>query len=181
MGNLAKVFYTITIELKNEILCSSEKTGGELLIKKKFRGNIKGISTIIATIIIVSISIVMAIGVAYWAMGIGNSFTKFEKVEWISIYADPPTAGSFRIYVSLKNTGSAAATIDNIFIDSRPINSFPNVNQTNLINTTLNIGSPRSGSIYLPVVGGTWSSGNTVAVTISTAAGREYPNFVVLP
>jgi archaeal type IV pilus assembly protein PilA len=122
----------------------------------------------------------MAIGVAYWAMGIGNSFTKFEKVEWISIYADPASGGVFNVHIQLKNTGSAAATIDNIYIDQRPYTTYANVNQTNLMNQTLNIGSPRNGNVYLPV-GGAWTSGNTVSITISTAAGREYPNFVVIP
>ena len=165
-------------------------------MRRKLRRNLKGISTIIATIIIVAISIVMAIAVAYWAMGIGNSFTKFEKIEYISIYADPRRSFSgtpilqpdgnyfngtaFTVNLVLKNTGTAAATIDNIFIDTRPFRSFANVSQSNLMGQTLDIGIQRTGTIYLPS-GGTWSPGNTVAITISTAAGREYPNFVVLP
>ncbi len=43
-------------------------------------------SIIISTIIIVAISITMAIAVSFWAMGIGNSFTKFEKLEFITVY-----------------------------------------------------------------------------------------------
>ena len=163
-------------------------------MRRKLRRNLKGISTIIATIIIVAISIVMAIAVAYWAMGIGNSFTKFEKIEYISIYADPRRPNinvtlpdgsifngtAFTVNLVLKNTGTAAATIDNIFIDTRPFRSFANVSQSNLMGQTLDIGIQRTGTIYLPS-GGTWSPGNTVAITVSTAAGREYPNFVVLP
>ena len=164
-------------------------------MRRKLRRNLKGISTIIATIIIVAISIVMAIAVAYWAMGIGNSFTKFEKIEFISIYADPPTrynatvtqpngdtfnGTAFTVNIVLKNTGTAAATIDNIFIDTRPFRSFANVSAPSVVGQTLDIGVQRTYNIYLPS-SGTWSPGNTVAITISTAAGREYPNFVVLP
>jgi FlaG/FlaF family flagellin (archaellin) len=165
-------------------------------MKRSLRGNLKGISTIIATIIIVAISIVMAIAVAYWAMGIGNSFTKFEKIEFISIYSDTATyyngtiqqpngnwfnGTAFPVVVTIKNTGTAAATVDTIFLDTRPYTTFSaNVSQSSLVGRTLSIGQQITGRIYLPV-GGTWSSGNTVAVTISTAAGREYPNFVVLP
>jgi hypothetical protein len=139
----------------------------------------------------------MAIAVAYWAMGIGNSFTKFEKIEFISIYADTArnysstpiqqpngenfTGIAFPVVVTIKNTGTAAATVDTIFLDTRPYTTFSaNVSQSTLVGRTLSIGQQITGRIYLPV-GGTWSSGNTVAVTISTAAGREYPNFVVLP
>ena len=127
-------------------------------------------------------------------MGIGYSFTKFEKIEYISIYADPRRANinvtlpdgsifngtAFTVNLVLKNTGTAAATIDNIFIDTRPFRSFANVGQSNMMGQTLDIGIQRTGYIYLPS-GGTWSPGNTVAITVSTAAGREYPNFVVLP
>jgi FlaG/FlaF family flagellin (archaellin) len=148
--------------------------------RRPFR-NKAGISTVIATIIIVAISIVMAIAVAYWAMGIGNSFTKFEKLEWISIYSDRLANGNFRVYVQIKNTGTAAATINNIFLDTRPYTTYPNVVQSNLMGQSVAIGATTQNAwIQLPN-GGTWSSGNSVSITIETAAGRQYPNMVVLP
>ena len=137
----------------------------------------------------------MAIGVAYWAMGIGNSFTKFEKIEYISIFADPRRSfnanlqqpdgnyfngTAFPINVVIKNTGTAAATIDNVFIDTKPYRSFANVSQNNFVGQTIDIGAQKTCIVYLPY-GQSWSPGNTVAITISTAAGREYPNFVTLP
>jgi hypothetical protein len=162
----------------------------------------KGISTIIATIIIVSVSIVMAIAVGFWAMGIGNSFTKFEKVEFTSIYADPQrfynatiqqpdgnyfNGTAFTVFITLKNTGTAAATINNIFLNSRPYDTaYDNITQANIVGTTLAVGqslSPR-GIITLPFVfgnAGIWSSGMSVQVEIQTAAGRTYSNTVVLP
>jgi archaeal type IV pilus assembly protein PilA len=159
----------------------------------------KGISTIIATIIIVSVSIVMAIAVGFWAMGIGNSFTKFEKVEFTSIYADPQrnynatiqqpdgnyfNGTAFTVYITLKNTGTAAATINNVFLNSRPYDSgYDNITQSGIVGTTLAVGqslSPR-GLITLPISSGIWSSGMSVQVEIQTAAGRSYSNTVVLP
>jgi FlaG/FlaF family flagellin (archaellin) len=151
----------------------------------------KGISTIIATIIIVSVSIVMAIAVAFWAMGIGNSFQKFEQVQIISIYADPPPSipGNFTVNVVLKNTGSAAATITNIFLNGRPYDKgYTGVTQTNLVNQTLVVGAQsNNAAILLPTdtVGASgypvWASGSSVEVQIQTAAGRSYSNTVVLP
>ena len=161
----------------------------------------KGISTIIATIIIVSVSIVMAIAVAYWAMGIGNSFTKFEKVEFTNIYADPPTIGdgNFTVYLTLKNTGSAAATISNIYLNSRPYDTaYDNIlTQTklngtylidqSLVGQTIAVGQTLVGRMFLPTdatgLSGNpiWSSGSSIEVQIQTAAGRSYSNTVVLP
>ena len=155
-------------------------------MKRNLRNSKTGISTIIATIIIVSVSIVMAIAVAFWATGIGNSFTKFEKVEFISIYADPPTLDNpknYTVNIVLKNTGSAAATISNIFLNSRPWDKgYVGVTQVNLVNQTLVVGaSTVDAMIFLPSDSPNWSHGNSVEVVIQTAAGRSYSNTVVLP
>lgn len=148
-----------------------------------------------------SVSIVMSIAVAYWAMGIGNSFTKFEKVEFTSIYADPPTSNNryFMVYVNLKNTGSATATVNSIYLNSRPWDTaYENILQESkvngtfqippapLVNQTLVVGQTLVGRILLPadaVANGmnVWSSGSAVEVQIQTAAGRTYSNTVVLP
>jgi len=132
----------------------------------------------------------MAIAVAYWAMGIGSSFQKFEKVEITSIYADPQTVdnpGNFTVNIVLKNSGSAAATINNIFLNGRPWDKgFTGVTQINLINQTLVVGaSTTDAKIFLPVnlppENPSWSHGNSVEVVIQTAAGRSYSTTVVLP
>ncbi len=128
----------------------------------------------------------MSIAAAYWAMGIGQSFTKFEKVEFTSIYADPPDTtnpGNYTVYIVLKNTGSAAATIDNIFLNGRPWDKgYTGVTQHNLINQTLVVGaSTTDAMILLPETSPSWGHGNSVEVVIHTAAGRSYSNTVVLP
>jgi archaeal type IV pilus assembly protein PilA len=167
----------------------------------------KGISTIIATIIIVSVSIVMAIAVAFWAMGIGNSFTKFEKVEFTSIYADYnmavlPTStfdpntnttittlgipANYTVNIVLRNTGSAPATIDNIFLNGKPYSTgYLNVTQLGLVSTYLPAGKSTESigpaRVYLPDYTGEWDHGTSVEVAIHTAAGRSYSSTVVLP
>jgi hypothetical protein len=141
----------------------------------------------------------MAIAVAYWAMGIGNSFTKFEKVEWTSLYADSQrvynatvqqpdgnyfNGTAFPVFITLKNTGTAAATITTIFLNSRPYDSaYENVTQTGLVNVTLGVGqtlAPR-GLITLPLNTNDWTHGSSVEIVVQTAAGRSYSNTVVLP
>lgn len=183
------------------------------LTKQQFFTERKGISTIIATIIIVSVSIVMAIAVAYWVMGVGNSFTKFERIEFLSIYADynptvpavpernitdsvtnetvtipgsPGIPANYSISVVLKNTGSAAATINNIFVNGRPYDRGYNhtVTQEKIVGEYLAAGAstPEGAMIYLPdIPDGYFSHGNSVDVSFQTAAGRSYSNTVVLP
>jgi archaeal type IV pilus assembly protein PilA len=176
---------------------------GKLINKSKFRRTL-AISTVIATIIIVSISIVMAIAVAYWAMGIGNSFTKFEKIEFTNIYSDVSTNLTYRInnidynnnvyrlVLTLKNTGTATATIDTINLNGRPYTAYNSAGAgiqypiyQNLNGLTITpgqiIGANGNYVIYLPTATGAWRSGDYVQIDIGTTAGRDYQNTVNLP
>jgi hypothetical protein len=239
-------------------------------MKRKFIANKKAMSIVISTVIIIAISITMSIAIAFWAMGVGNSFTRFEKIEFVSIYVDsttnqataalssvnasggitgimvtnvgsgytvipsvsivnnvngsgatarvtglsngiitgititnagtgysmqnPPTitiappavtaVPSFPIYIQLKNTGSAAATINNVFLDGKPfsvVGATTNLISGSAQSTVLQVGQRRNDFyIYLPM-GSTWSSGDYVEIEIQTSAGRQYSNTVLLP
>jgi len=52
------------------------------------RINKKGISPVIATVIIVSVAIAIAVAVAFWMTGITGLFTRYERVEITNCYAD---------------------------------------------------------------------------------------------
>ena len=163
------------------------------MLKKfnKLKRNHKGISTVIATIIIVAIAIVMAIAVAYWAMGIGTSFTRFEKLQYTSTYMTTTGTGATSadvINIGLKNTGTATATFtpSAIELNGVPISAYaaddymPTVAFTG---TSLAAGQSATGTITLPTgaADSIWQSGMNVQITILSAAGNQYPSVVVLP
>jgi FlaG/FlaF family flagellin (archaellin) len=151
------------------------RDGGDRQMRT-FRRNKKGISTVIATIIIVAIAIVMAIAVAYWVLGIGGSFTRFEKLQFTSAYATSDTL----ISVTLKNTGTAPATLDRntVFINGQPVDK----NSVNFNSTTADTFTMQPGDIvYGNVTLSGMSPGTTVEVKIQTASGDQYPQVVVLP
>jgi len=154
--------------------------GGEKRMKRSFKRNVKAVSPVIATIIIVAIAIVMAIAVAYWMLGLGSSFTRFEKLEFTTAYATVST-NQYNITMTIKNTGSATATIDtgSILYNGRPASAYTSVNAT-FSPTTLDPGQSATGTIILPK-GDTWNSGMTVEIMLHTAAGKDYPKVVVLP
>ena len=149
-------------------------------------------SIVISTIIIVAISITMAIAVSFWAMGIGNAFQKFEKLEFVTAYAADTTQPylgrpCYVIFMQIKNTGTNTATINNIFLDNKPYNAGSSrtpggilAYQQGFVGISMQTGVSAGGSIYLPQ-GGLWNSGDYVAVEIETTAGRRYPYTVVLP
>ena len=83
--------------------------------------NKKGISPVIATVIIVSVAIAIAVAVAFWMTGITGLFTRYEKIEVTNAYAIwNDTDGPWLVVLQLRNSGSDTATIDDIFINVRP-------------------------------------------------------------
>lgn len=151
-------------------------------------GDRRGVSPVISTIIIVAIAIVMSLAVAYWMLGLGGAFTRYEKLEFQSAYVTVGINGSsgnevFNITIRLKNTGSADATIDLIFLNGKPATTYGyNVSIANNINTTLSPGDVLESWIILNKEKPTpWSSGMTVELVVQTVAGRQYPKSIILP
>ncbi len=140
-----------------------------------------GISPVIATIIIVAVAIAIAIAVAYWVVGIAGIFTRFEKLEISAAWYDSTNQ---RVTLRVKNTGSADATITDVFINGIPVRSGGNLSGT--LPITLVSGASVTIHIYngdIPpsVTGGSWSSGVTYEVTLHTAGGKDYPKAVAIP
>ena len=156
----------------------------------------KGISPVVATVIIVAIAIALAIAVALWASGLVGIFTRFEEVKVISAYAEAGTnAGDFIVSMDIKNTGSADATIDNVIINGKPFQSYAagtirisvmieNTNYDLDPNTgksvSLKSGQIGTMTIDIPAAIG-FKSGQTLDIKIHTAAGHDYAKAVVLP
>src|SRR5512136_1085309 len=117
-------------------------------MKRKLKHNLTAISTLLALIIIISFTVTLAIGTVFWVIGLSNSYKKFEVISFLSIYSDPPSryngtvlqpdgncfnGTAFTVHLKLKNTGTATATISNIFLGSRSYDTpTENVTQTNL-------------------------------------------------
>jgi flagellin-like protein len=175
----------------------------------------KALSPVIATVILVSVTIVVAVSVAYWMGSIAGTYTRFEKVEIPTAYANKvgnwtgdPNApanfvllaneGGWNITVVLKNSGSAASTIDDVFVNGKPYDQFSNVairyNDTSTPNVEL---YPRDGALSVTVNAGgsatveilvlkgtdgdvTFSSGTTLDIKFHSAAGKEYPKLLDL-
>ncbi len=92
----------------------------------------KGISPVIATVIIVAVAIAIAVAVAFWITGIVGLFTRYEKLEIINAYADwNDTYGTWVVVLQVRNAGSSDATIDEIFINGRPHDAWASLNLPN--------------------------------------------------
>lgn len=91
--------------------------------------NRKGISPVIATVILVAVAVAIAIAVAFWASGITGSFARTEMIQLENSYivsAINSTDGAtyYIITLSMKNVGSADTTIIQTYFNGKPLKVF---------------------------------------------------------
>lgn len=129
--------------------------------------------------------------------------TQFERLEIPTAYAnkvndwtgDPKvphgwgSEGGWNITIVLKNSGSADATVDDIFINGKPFNGFSNIavryHATLRDDLSLTVNAGGTATIEVLVRAGedqqiTFSSGTTLDFKLHTAAGKEYPKLLDL-
>ena len=75
----------------------------------------KGISPVIATIIMVAVAIVISIAAAFWLTGLMGSFTTYENIR-ISAYATR-TGNAYSINVVVSNYGSTVVNVTKFLIE----------------------------------------------------------------
>ena len=139
--------------------------------------SIRGLSPVIATVILVSVTIVVAVAVSYWMGGIAGLYTRFEKVEITSCYA-VKNSTYYAVTVELKNSGSADATINYVLINGKPLSEYTGITVRTLP-LTLVLG--RSAKVYVDINVTVFESGTTLDLKFHSAAGKDYPQMLALP
>jgi len=127
----------------------------------------KAISPIIATVILVAVTIALAVGVALWLSGLIGGAGSREQLQVMPdsfLYVDD--SGNFqKLTLHLKNTGTADSTIVSIKIG--------NVNVAdNKLPYTVKVGF--NGNVDFTGATGKFTPGAKYTVTVYTDAGNSY-------
>ena len=138
----------------------------------------KGISPVIATIIMVAVAIVVSIAAALWLTGLMGTFTAYEAIQIRMINVVKESSG-WNFTITITNIGAGSAAIEKVYIDTH--------DWTSKFNFTTPYTLPSGNTVVIKL--GTnnlfyvanYKSGRTVTVKIVTAAGNEYYRIVVLP
>jgi flagellin-like protein len=171
-------------------------------VSKKENGLLRdkrGISPVIATVILVAVTIVVAVAVAYWMGGIASLYTRYEKIQISSAYAVASTTinsslSGWVVTVNVQNTGTADATITNLLINGKPWNDpsyssgtppnseyVCNISPSSITSTGLSLLSGKSATVTLDIVKGLgFTSGVSVEIKIHSASGQDYPTTITL-
>ena len=150
------------------------------IVKRVSRGK-KGISIVIATVILVAVAITVAVSVAFWMGSIAGQYTRFEKLQVL----DPSISKNntnWSLAFEVKNIGSTDATVDNILINglSYTNNNF-NATVSPSLPQSLSSGESTTITLSIPINNSTLTAGTTIEVKFHTVAGMEYPKMVTLP
>jgi len=168
----------------------------------------KAVSPVIATVILVAVAISVAVGVSYWMGGISAQYTQFEKIEVQTGYSIRAVDGSsvlqgWVITMTLKNSGSASATITHVFVNDIPVTTYSATGVagatdpaegatpiadgdtgTNIAATGLNLEAGQDDDtveVYVSAEGTSLlSSGTTINIKLHSAGGMDYIKLVRL-
>jgi len=133
----------------------------------------RGIEPIIAVVILVAVTLVIAIGVIGWIMGWWGTFGATESLQF---YPDSYVTES-TLYLHLKNTGSASAVIYKIEVSGLGTvtsATVTGVTGITLVDTTITVNPGAEGTIVAIISGNPAVAGANYLVRIYTRAGNVY-------
>ena len=149
----------------------------------------KAVSPVLATVILVAVSITIAVAVAYWMGGIAGQYTKFEQVEIQSVISTLESEGNWSIQMILKNSGTSSATLVSATVNSLEVNEYNatyfdaqwNTNMST--SESITSGASRTIDLYIDAdrTGTSLSSGTSININIHSASGMDYIKLVTLP
>ena len=119
----------------------------------------KAISPILATVILIAVTLVIAIGVIGWIMGIWGTFGATETIQ---VFPDSSISNS-ELTLHIKNTGTASAVIYRIEV----------VGLTTVTDVEETVSPGSEVTITVPITASA-VAGTTYQVKIYTRAGNVY-------
>jgi flagellin-like protein len=135
---------------------------------KKFGKNAKALSPVIATIILIAVTVAVSVVVAAWMGALTIGFMGNAEQASITNVALTNTASGGKAVVTVQNTGSYSVTISSAYIDGTPVASMA-------ISPTGPIAEGTSSTVTLTQTG---NFTNTAQYTIKlmTAKGNTVTN-----
>ncbi|MEM2179026.1 MAG: hypothetical protein QW272_09435 [Candidatus Methanomethylicaceae archaeon] len=155
--------------------------------------NNKGISVVKATIIIISICIVITIAFITWSSGIIGKFMVNEKIEIIDVWSSRSFHDCFFIDIQFKNVGNTIVRVCNVYINGKPFKEFAPETKVDLGNvrtgcyldptneeTFIDVRPGERGGVGIVIPPYAASVGQKIHITIYTINGGEYHVSLIL-
>ena len=140
----------------------------------------RGISPVIATVILVAIAIVISIAAAFWMTGLLTSFTTYEKLT-ISASISKTSSNQYTITVVIVNDGTLSTNVTAVLINGVDKSSkFNDTSKNKPPNIIINPGSSVTISATNLGTDDVGAPGRPVKVTVVTLRG-SYETQLTVP
>jgi len=134
---------------------------------RKIRKNAKALSPVVASIILIAVTVAVSIAVAAWMGALTVGFMGTEQVEMRTITFNSNSTVS----VVLRNTGTSAVTIQETWINSAQVTP-------NSPTLPAAINANAEATYNLPLV---WTAGNNYQIKVVTAKGNPFMKNAIPP
>jgi archaeal type IV pilus assembly protein PilA len=134
-------------------------------IIRKFKKNSKGLSPVVASIILIAVTVAVSVVVAAW-MG-GMTIGLMGNAEQISVTNIGFDGATNTITVMVQNAAGANSNITNAFVNG--VAATMNAGSTN-------VGLPKSSTVTISLTGTTLGAGTSYSIKLITAKGTSVVN-----
>ena len=141
---------------------------------RKIRKNAKALSPVVASIILIAVTVAVSIAVAAWmgALVVGQMQTEEIKITNIDF-----VTGNAEIDLTISNTAATASTLDSAIVDN-VAKTFGLYNDTVLVSSKTIAANAQGWTVQITAA---WVSGNTYAFKLVTTKGNYYTYIAVAP
>ena len=138
-------------------------------MKRLFKSR-KGLSPVVAAIILIAVTVAVSIAVAAWMGALTFTFMQTEQISITNmVYSGTSNASNNAIALSVKNTGSSSVTLTAVSLNGDVYSDIT------LVPDTGEIGAGLAGTVTLNDV--QWIAGNTYRVILQSSTGTNVASY----
>jgi len=124
---------------------------------RKIRKNAKALSPVVASIILIAVTVAVSIAVAAWMGALTVGFMGTEELKITNV----AFSGTDSVAITVKNTGSTSATVSEVYIN----------NGADLLADDVTVDP--NGQQTIPVTS-PWEAGNAYQIRVVTTKGNPF-------
>jgi len=147
---------------------------------RKFKKNAKALSPVVASIILIAVTVAVSIAVAAWMGALTVGFMQTEELKITSMTFGAGTSPDQYITISVTNTGTTSITVSSVTVTPTPTGTPTETYPTGFSTATLSANT--AGTIKVDLAaGGLYVNGGSYKITILTAKGNSYSYTAIAP
>jgi len=139
---------------------------------RKIRKDAKALSPVVASIILIAVTVAVSIAVAAWMGALSIGFMDTEQMQVTQCQftdaAVPPATGGASITLTVRNTGTTDVTINSATVNGADASPA----------AAVTVAANGQGTVVLPAG---WASGNSYSIRLLSSKGNYFPYTAVAP